>query len=101
MHQTSFRVSLNGGKDILETIRTGNKLVQGEETATYSESLARIQELKGRRDRIQEQLTKANQALLQAKDARDNLLLAMYGIDHQIDLLEEGQIPLFGEDDYE
>lgn len=85
----------------METIRKSNKLVSGEKTATYSESLARIEELKGRRDRIQEQLRKANADLLKAKDLRDTHLLALYAVDHQIELLEEGQLPLFGEVDDE
>lgn len=74
-------------------------MVQREKEAPSGEHLARIEGLKARRDRAQEQLRKAEQVLLEAKDSRDTLLLALYAIDHQIDLLEEGQIPLFGEDD--
>lgn len=73
-------------------------MVQATQGITSSESIARIEELKGRRDRIQEQLRKANADLLKAKDLRDTHLLALYAVDHQIELLEEGQLPLFGED---
>ena len=52
------------------------------------ENTARIQDLKARRDRTQEQLTKAGQRLFQAKEERDTILMALYGLDHKIELLE-------------
>jgi len=76
-------------------------MVQTAQGLASSEAIARIEELKGRRDRIQEQLRKANSELLKAKDLRDTHLLALYAVDHQIELLEEGQLPLFGEVDDE
>lgn len=72
-------------------------MVSGTETVTPAEALARIEGLKARRDRTREQLNKANEELFLAKEKRDTILLALYGIDNQIDLLEEGQIPMFGE----
>lgn len=74
-------------------------MVSREEKTPTGEQLARIEELKGRRDRTQEQLRKAEKALFDAKESRDTLLLALYAIDHQIELLEEGQLPLFGDVD--
>lgn len=65
---------------------------------SQTENLMRIQDLKARRDRTQEQLKKANTDLFMAKETRDTILLALYAIDNQIDLLEEGQIPMFGDD---
>lgn len=65
--------------------------------ATTAENLVRIEELKARRDRTQDLLKKANDKLFLAKEDRDTILLALYAIDNQIDLLEEGQIPMFGD----
>lgn len=65
---------------------------------SQTENLMRIQDLKARRERTQEQLKKANTDLFMAKETRDTILLALYAIDNQIDLLEEGQIPMFGDD---
>lgn len=67
--------------------------------ATTAENLARVEELKARRERTQELLKKANDKLFTAKEDRDTILLALYAIDNQIDLLEEGQIPMFGDVD--
>lgn len=61
--------------------------------------VTRINELQAKRDRIQEGLPRANAALFQAKENRDNLLLALCGIDHQLDLLQQGQLPLDIDDD--
>lgn len=76
-----------------------NSLFSTSRESTSGEIVARIEELKGRRDRAQEQLRKAEKALFDAKESRDTLLLALYAIDHQIELLEEGQLPLFGDVD--
>lgn len=65
---------------------------------SQTENLIRIQDLKARRERTQEQLKKANTDLFMAKETRDTILLALYAIDNQIDLLEEGQIPMFGDE---
>lgn len=65
---------------------------------SQTDNLIRIQDLKARRERTQEQLKKANTDLFMAKETRDTILLALYAIDNQIDLLEEGQIPMFGDD---
>lgn len=81
----------------MENLRPGNQLFQRTEETSSGEIVARIQELKGRQDRIREQLNKANKVLLEAKESRDTLLLAMYAVDHQIDLLEQGQLPMFGD----
>lgn len=61
--------------------------------------VTRINELQAKRDRIQEGLPRANAALFQAKENRDNLLLALCGIDHQIEQLQQGQLPLDIDDD--
>lgn len=82
----------------MEDLRTGNHVLQGSQTTTSSESIARIQELRGRQDRTREQLAKANRVLFEAKETRDTLLLAMYALDHQIELLEQGQLPMFGDE---
>ncbi len=82
----------------MENIRPGNQLFQRAEETTSGENVARIQELKGRQDRIREQLNKANKTLFDAKEARDTLLLAMYAVDRQIEDLEQGQLPMFGDE---
>lgn len=74
-------------------------MVQTEKRLASSENLERIQELKARRDRIQERLIEAGAALFKAKEERDDLLLALYGVDHQIELLEEGQMPFEWEEE--
>lgn len=74
-----------------------NSLFSTSRESTSGEIVARIQELKGRQERISEQLAKANRVLFEAKEARDTLLLAMYAVEHQIELLEEGQLPMFGD----
>ncbi len=73
-------------------------MVPRTEAAATAENLARIEELKARRDRTQEQLTLANEKLFKAKEVRDTILLALYAIDHQIELLGEGQLPMFGDE---
>lgn len=74
-------------------------MVQTEKRLASSENLERIQELKARRDRIQERLIEAGAILFKAKEERDDLLLALYGVDHQIELLEEGQMPFEWEEE--
>jgi len=74
-------------------------MVQRTKEAATSESLERIQELQARKERAQEKLAIANRALFEAKENRDTILLSIYAIDHQIEMLEEGQIPMFGEDE--
>ena len=74
-------------------------MVQTEKRLAASENLERIQELKARRDRIQERLIEAGAILFKAKEERDDLLLALYGVDHQIELLEEGQMPFEWEEE--
>lgn len=74
-------------------------MVQTEKRLAASENLERIQELTARRDRIQERLIEAGAALFKAKEERDDLLLALYGVDHQIELLEEGQMPFEWEEE--
>lgn len=70
-----------------------------EDKHTHLEVIAKVQELEAKRDRIQEGLPRANAALFQAKENRDNLLLALCGIDHQIEQLQQGQLPLDIDDD--
>lgn len=72
-------------------------MVSRDKGFTEIEKAARIEGLKARKERTQEALQKAGRVLFQAKEERDNLLLALYALDHQIELLAEGQIPLFGE----
>lgn len=67
--------------------------------ATASESIERIQELQARKERLQEKLAAANRALFEAKENRDTILLSIYAIDHQIELLEEGQMPFKWEEE--
>lgn len=74
-------------------------MVQTEKRLASSENLERIQELTARRDRIQERLIEAGAILFKAKEERDDLLLALYGVDHQIELLEEGQMPFEWEEE--
>lgn len=81
----------------MEKVWSGDHMVQGKEETSSLENVARIQELRGRQDRIREQLNKANKVLFDAKEARDTLLLAMYAVDHQIEQLEQGQLPMFGD----
>lgn len=69
------------------------------QSSISNESLERIQELQARKERLQEKLAVANRALFEAKENRDTILLSIYAIDHQVELLEEGQIPMFGEDE--
>jgi hypothetical protein len=74
-------------------------MVPGEKEAATSESLERIQELLARKERAQEKLAIANRTLFEAKENRDNLLLSIYAIDHQVELLQDGQLPMFGDDE--
>jgi len=74
-------------------------MVQTEKRPAASENLERIQELQARKERAQEKLAIANRALFEAKENRDTILLSIYAIDHKIELLEEGQLPMFGEDE--
>ena len=74
-------------------------MVQRDPKTTAAETLARIQDLKARRDRTQEQLTKAGRKLFEAKEERDTILMALYGLDHSIELLEQGQLPMFGDEE--
>jgi len=74
-------------------------MVQTEKGPAASESIERIQELQARKERLQEKLAAANRALFEAKENRDTILLSIYAIDHQIELLEEGQMPFKWEEE--
>lgn len=61
--------------------------------------LGQIQGLKARRDRVREQLKRADDALDKVKEERSTIMLALQTIEYRIEVLEDGQLALWNDDE--